>query len=95
MRVAAFLSTILLVGGVSLPSYGQTAQAFDVASVKQNKSDAAPSSNFHLGPGDFYTPNGGLFAATFSARDVYCFRLQRAGQSNPAANIATACLGDE
>jgi uncharacterized protein (TIGR03435 family) len=41
--------------------------AFDVASVKQNKSGApayrAPS-NFPLGGGDSYQPNGGLFTAT-------------------------------
>jgi uncharacterized protein (TIGR03435 family) len=42
--------------------------AFDVASVKQNKSGAPPSgdredSNFPLGPGNMYTPNGGLFTA--------------------------------
>jgi uncharacterized protein (TIGR03435 family) len=37
--------------------------AFDVASVRQSKSDAPPSSNFPLGPGDVYTPNGGYFTA--------------------------------
>ena len=42
--------------------------AFDVASVKQNKSGPPPSgdkpySNFVLGPGDAYVPNGGLFSA--------------------------------
>jgi hypothetical protein len=43
--------------------------AFDTASVKQNKSGLPPSgdmpkSNFPLGPGDLYYPNGGLFTAT-------------------------------
>ncbi len=37
---------------------------FDVASVKQNKSDAAATSNFPLGPGAVYIPNGGLLSAT-------------------------------
>lgn len=37
---------------------------FDVASVKQNRSDAQPDSNFPLGPGDVYVPNGGNFTAT-------------------------------
>jgi uncharacterized protein (TIGR03435 family) len=37
---------------------------FDAASVKLNKSDGAPNSNFPLGPGAVYTPNGGLFSAT-------------------------------
>jgi len=45
------------------------AQAFDVASVKQNKSGMPPSgdmphSNVPLGPGAVYPPNGGLFTAT-------------------------------
>jgi uncharacterized protein (TIGR03435 family) len=44
-------------------------QAFDVASVKQNKSGFPPAgdrpySNFPLGPGDVYSPNGGLFTTT-------------------------------
>ena len=42
--------------------------AFDVASVKQNKSGPPPSgdkpyADFVLGPGDAYVPNGGLFSA--------------------------------
>jgi hypothetical protein len=40
--------------------------AFDVASVKRNTS-ASPrgmGSNFPLGPGDVYVPNGGVFRAT-------------------------------
>ena len=37
---------------------------FDVASVKQNKSDGDSISNFPLGPGTVYVPNGGLFSAT-------------------------------
>jgi len=41
--------------------------AFDVASVKQDTASMSPqtvSSNFPLGPGNMYTPNGGLFTAT-------------------------------
>ena len=38
--------------------------AFDVASVKPNKSGNRSSSNFPLGPGDVFTPNGGFFSAT-------------------------------
>jgi uncharacterized protein (TIGR03435 family) len=38
--------------------------AFDVASVKQNNSTDQEHSNFALGPGDYYTPNGGFFTAT-------------------------------
>ncbi len=39
-------------------------QKFEVASIKPSKSDETPNSNFPLGPGDVYTPNGGLFRAT-------------------------------
>jgi len=38
--------------------------AFDVASVKLNKSSDPTYSNFPLGMGDVYSPNGGLFTAT-------------------------------
>src|SRR5580704_837974 len=38
--------------------------AFDVASVRPNKSNDQANSNFPLGPGDGYAPNGGLFTAT-------------------------------
>jgi uncharacterized protein (TIGR03435 family) len=45
--------------------------AFDVASVKANKSDEPPYSNFPLGPGDVYVPNGGYFTATNQPLVVY------------------------
>jgi uncharacterized protein (TIGR03435 family) len=38
--------------------------AFDVASVKPNKSGGPGKSNFPLGPGDAYNPNGGFFSTT-------------------------------
>lgn len=38
--------------------------SFDVASVKPSKSTGEPNSNFPLGPGDVYSPNGGYFSAT-------------------------------
>ena len=49
---------------------------FDAASVKPNKSGLPPSgdmpkSNFPLGPGDLYYPNGGLFTATNLPVSVY------------------------
>ncbi len=37
--------------------------AFDVASVKPNNSDGPRSSNFPLGPGNVYLPNGGFLSA--------------------------------
>jgi hypothetical protein len=38
--------------------------AFDVASVRQNKSGSKPESNFPLGPGDMYAQTGGVFSAS-------------------------------
>ena len=38
--------------------------AFDVASAKENKSNAKPHSNIPMGPGDGYSPTGGRFVAT-------------------------------
>jgi len=55
--------------------YSETASApkieFDVASVKQNKSDDRANSNFPLGRGDVYVPNGGNFIATDLPLIVY------------------------
>jgi uncharacterized protein (TIGR03435 family) len=45
--------------------------AFDVVSVKQNKTAGVPHSNFPLGPGTGYVPNGGLFSATNMPLVVY------------------------
>jgi len=44
---------------------------FDVASVKPNESDDSPTSNFPLGPGDVYIPNGGFFSATGQPLNIY------------------------
>ncbi len=78
--VGILLEVTLLLGAVAAPLSAQSAAgqatpiqstaatgsrlAFDVASVKPNKSDDQPNSNFPLGPGDVYTPNGGFFSAT-------------------------------
>ena len=47
--------------------------AFEVASVKPNKSDKPGSSNFPLGPGDVFSPNGGYFSATNLPLVTYLF----------------------
>jgi len=49
------------------------APAFDVASVKPSKPDTQPNSNFPLGPGDVYVPNGGLFSASGLPLVTYIF----------------------
>jgi uncharacterized protein (TIGR03435 family) len=53
-RVA--LAAVLLAGFAA----GQT---FEVASIKPGNPADQPHANFPLGPGDAYTPNGGLFSA--------------------------------
>jgi uncharacterized protein (TIGR03435 family) len=53
---------------------GQPAPAkmeFDVASVKQNQSNARPTSNFPLGPGAMYSATQGVFSATGQPLFVY------------------------
>jgi len=52
------------------------AQAFDIASVKQNKSGMPPSgdpiaSNIPLGPQDMFSPTGGLLSATNTPLSQY------------------------
>ncbi len=44
---------------------------FDVASIKLNKLEGRPASNFPLGPGAMYSPNGGRFSATGFPLSVY------------------------
>lgn len=48
--------------------------AFDVASVKPNTAAPSPTntnSNVALGPGDYYSPTGGLFSATNFPLNTY------------------------
>ncbi len=53
----------LILLGAMVPQAPQS-PAFDVVSVKPNRSSAAPYSNFPLGPGDAYVANPGYFVAT-------------------------------
>lgn len=53
---------------------------FDVASVKPGKPGGTPNSNFPLGPGDAYTPNGSFFSATsFSLISYIAFAYKLLG----------------
>lgn len=62
MTARVALATIVI--ALFASQLGAQTLAFDVASVRPNKSDDAPTANFPLGPGDVYVPNGGYFAAT-------------------------------
>src|SRR5580704_5521232 len=46
---------------------------FDVASIKRDKSSDGRRTNFSLGPGDDYSPSGGLFTATNMPVSAYIF----------------------
>ena len=59
------LGLLVLAVTLQLASQGAPpAPEFEVASVKPNRSNSPPASNFPLGPGDVYVRNGGLFSAT-------------------------------
>jgi uncharacterized protein (TIGR03435 family) len=73
LELALFLDTVPLplsaqsaANSTSAPQSTATKnhQAFDVASIRRSKPGGQPNSNFPLGPGDVYTPNGGFFSAT-------------------------------
>ncbi len=51
----------------------QTRPSFDVASVKPSAPGSQTYSNFPLGPGDAYVPNGGLFETTNFPLATYIF----------------------
>jgi uncharacterized protein (TIGR03435 family) len=54
-------------------------QTFDVASVKLGKPGDQPHANFSLGPGDAYTPTGGLFSAANYPLVSYIFFAYKIG----------------
>jgi uncharacterized protein (TIGR03435 family) len=73
MNRRKYISAIVLGCGLAA-AHAQAAPRleFDVASVKQNVNpDAKPFSNFPLGPGAMYSPNGGVFSARKQPALVY------------------------
>jgi uncharacterized protein (TIGR03435 family) len=77
MRSITLVVCNLALGGAAImPSFaqsGETQLAFEVASIKPNKSDAPAQSNFPLNAGSMYTANGGLFSATNFPLVTYIF----------------------
>jgi uncharacterized protein (TIGR03435 family) len=70
---------------------------FDVASVKLNQSSAAANSNFPLGPGNAYTPNGGHFSATGFPLTMYinfAYKLMPAQIQQMAAQLPDWAAAD-
>ncbi len=74
---AKVIGSVMLAGAVAATASAQSDQggrpAFEVASVKPNKSGVQPYSNFPLNAGDSYVPNGGLFSATNFPLITYIF----------------------
>lgn len=68
---SAALSAVMASAQPKAPSDARP--QFEVASVKLNKTNNPPFSNFPLGPGDVYIPNGGLFSATGLPLVTYLF----------------------
>jgi uncharacterized protein (TIGR03435 family) len=66
MITLGVVASVSLCAVFAAPLMAQPTQqpAFDVASVKPGRSSGQSASNFPLGPGDAYTPNGGYFSAT-------------------------------
>src|SRR5579872_742930 len=91
MMASAVMAVTVLMGAAAIPieaqsvaGQAQIAQsttrkqpAFDVASVKPNKSENRPTTNVPLGPGDVYTPNGGFFSATNQPLAAYFYFAYR------------------
>ncbi len=50
-------------GASAVGTFNPPKMAFDVTSVKQNKTDAQPDMNFPMGPGDMYGKTGGRYSA--------------------------------
>ncbi len=63
---SAVAALILLAGAAR-------SQAFEVASIRASRPGGQPYSNFPLGPGDVYSPNGGLFSTMNQPLVVYIF----------------------
>jgi uncharacterized protein (TIGR03435 family) len=77
MKSARVICSLALVATGAVLSHAQSTQgnrlAFDVASVRPNRSDTPPYSNFPLNAGGMYVPNGGLFSATNFPLVTYLF----------------------
>ena len=76
----------LVLGTATLLGRAQSDQhsvAFEVASVKPNRSDTTPTVGFALGPGDAYVPNG-RFVATNQPLIVYIRFAYKLAQSDSA-----------
>jgi uncharacterized protein (TIGR03435 family) len=69
------LSSVLLAQPSADPS-------FEVASVKSNRTEAPGATQFPLGPGDAYAPNGGRFRATNQPLITYLRFAYRLGPND-------------
>ncbi len=74
-RVAVFalVLTMELPRGLAQVGTEPSPLAFDVASVRQNKSEGWQGSNVPLGPGDVYAPTGGVLTARDMSLTAYIY----------------------
>ena len=73
MRPLTWATAIVALTGAAF-LFAQSSQlAFEVASVRQDKSDTPAHSNFPLNVGDMYTPDGGRFSAVNFPLVTYIF----------------------
>lgn len=78
MNLRSIAIALMTVGLIDAQSQSSPAKMeFDVASVKQDKSEGASTSNFPLGPSDVYVPNGGLFSATGTTDQMRALLVDR------------------
>jgi uncharacterized protein (TIGR03435 family) len=90
VAVAPMIAYVLLLPGPQILAQAQAAKPFasinhkpefDVASVKQNKSNNESTSNFPLDRSDTYSPNGGSFSATGQPLIAYLIFAYKVGVS--------------
>ena len=79
--LCVLVGVVLAAATIRAQPQDQKPLAFEVASVKPNRSEAAPQSRFALGPGDAYAP-GGLFTATNQPLIVYIRFAYKLSQSD-------------
>jgi uncharacterized protein (TIGR03435 family) len=73
MRAVTRAISILTVAGATLVRAQSSRLAFEVASIRPDRSDIPAHSNFPLNVGDMYTPDGGRFSAVNFPLVTYIF----------------------
>ena len=70
---------------------------FEVASIRQNKSDGTPYANFSIGPGTMYGPTGGMLSTTNMPLVVYivfAYNIMPSQRQTLASQLPAWALSD-